>query len=186
MAITTSNINTGGADVTVGGTVAIVDEDGYYVGTTGGTNIGCTTGGVKIAYSYDATDIFCDQTLAPIEAAITNETATVEFEMLETNSDNIRFAVGQFVSSDDADDNKTGIGGLTTLTYYPLMLEIADNDDGTQTRKTTWTFFRTRPQGLESAFERENPTTVKVTFQAYADTSHASGHQLFSINEDLT
>lgn len=183
MAITVTNINTGGALVTIGGTVAPVDGDGFYIGTTGGTDVGATTGGVKINYSYDVQDIYCDQSLAPIESAITNESATIEFEMLETASANLRYAISQYVSQDDASDAKTGVGGIATISYVPLKLEITDNDN--TARKVTWTFFKCRPQGLETNFERENPTTISVTFQAYADTTHASGHQLFSINEDL-
>jgi len=183
MAINVSNINTGGATVTIGGTVNSEDGDGYYIGTSGGTNVGCTQGGVSISYSYEVSDIYCDQTLAPVESAIINETAEIEMELLESNSENLRYALSQYVSSDDASDKKTGVGGITTVNYQPIMLEINDNDD--TSKKTTWTFFRTRPNGPEINFERENPTAISVTFQAYADTTHTSGHQLFSVNEQV-
>ena len=183
MAITVTNINTGGADVTIGGTVNEADLDGYYIGTTDGTNVGCTTGGVKISYVYETQDIYCDQNLAPVETAITTESATIELEMLESNSENLRYALSQYTSEDDASDKKTGIGGVVTISYVPLMLEITDNDD--TTKKTTWTFFKVIPESPELNFERENPTAISVTFKAFADTDHASGHQLFSIDEEL-
>jgi len=184
MAITTTNINTAGAEVTIGGTVNSVDGDGYYVGTTGGTDVGCTTGGVTVSYSFETRDIYCDQVTAPVETAIINETATIKFDMLESDADNLAIAIQQCTTTTDAGvANKIGVGGLVTITFVPLMLEILDNDDTSLT--TTWTFFKTISGGIETNFERENPTGVSVTFTAYADTSHASGHQLFSVNEAL-
>ncbi len=182
MAITTANINTGGAVVTIGGTVSTADVDGYYVGTTGGTDVGCTTGGVTVTYSFETSDIFCDQILAPVDVAITSENATIEFEMLESDASNLALAIQQCVTKNAAGANKIGIGGITNIAFVPLQLAITDNDTNFV---TTWTFFKCTSGGLETNFERENPTTVRVTFTAYADTTHASGHQLFSINEAL-
>jgi len=186
MAINVENINTGGAIVKIGATTALntVDADGFVIGLATGVDVGATTGGVKIAYSYETQDIYCDQHLAAVETAIISETATVEFEMLESDSDNLRYAIGLYESSDDASDKKTSVGGKTIPQYYALELTIPDND-APSARNVVWTFFKTRSQGFESNFERENPTTIKVTFTAYANTSFASGHQLFSINEDI-
>jgi hypothetical protein len=176
MAVTTANIRTGGAVVTVGGTVASVDSDGFYIGTTSGTDIGCTTGGVAVSYTFETSDIFCDQLLSPVDVAITGESATIEFEMLETDLDNLEMALSQVVT----DTGKIGVGGIRTLAFTPVMLKVSDNKD--ETKETTWTFYRCKPGGFATTFSRENPTSVKVTFTAYADTTHASGHQLFSIN----
>lgn len=184
MAITTTNINTKGADVTIGGTVNTVDVDGFYIGTTSGTNVGCTSGGVTVAYSFETRDIFCDQVTAPVETAVINETATIKFDMLESDADNLAIAIQQCTETTDAGvANKIGVGGIESVSFTPLMLEITDNDN--TALKTTWTFFKTITGGMETNFERENPTSVAVTFTAYADTSHASGHQLFSVNEAL-
>lgn len=180
MAITTSNINTAGAKITIGGDVNDVDGEGYYVGTTGGTDVGCTTGGSRISYSFETNDIFCDQVLAPVETAITSESAEIEFEMLETNAANIQYAIQQYVSTSTGSAEKIGVGGIHSIQYLPVKLEIPDNDTGLL---TTWTFFRCVSQGMEISFERENPSTLGVTFKAYADSSHASGHQLFSVNQ---
>jgi hypothetical protein len=183
MGITVTNINTGGAVVTIGGTVNGADGDGYYIGTTGGTDIGCTQGGITMNYSNEVTEIFCDQTLAAVSAAITSETAEIEMEMLESNAENLRFAIGQYVSNDDASNKKTAVGGYATVQYVPLMMEVPkSNDPGKQ---VTWTFYKIRPQGPEVNFERENPTAISVTFSAYAETSYPSGHQLFSIDEEI-
>jgi hypothetical protein len=103
--------------------------------------------------------------------------------MLESNVPHIKEAVTQNTYDSSASANKLAAGGITTVNFVPLVLEITDNDTGLL---TTWTFFKTLPGGFESNFERENPTTVGVTFTAYADTTHASGHQLFSVNEALT
>ena len=176
MAVTTANIKTGGAVVTVGGSVTAVDVDGYYIGTTGGTDLGCTTGGVAVNYTFETSDIFCDQLLAPVDIAITGESATIEFEMLETDLDNLEIALSQVVS----DTGKIGVGGINTVTFTPVMLKINDNKDAA--KETTWTFYKCKPGGFSTTFSRENPTSVKVTFTAYADTTHASGHQLFSVN----
>jgi hypothetical protein len=184
MAITVTNINTAGAEVTLGGTVETVDVDGFYIGTTGGTNVGCTNGGVTVAYSFETKDIYCDQVTAPVETAIINETASIKFNMLESDADNLQIAIQQCVYSQDVGvANKIGVGGIVTVNFTPLMLVIKDNDD--QSLETTWTFFKTISKGIETNFERENPTGISVTFTAYADTSHASGHQLFDVNEAL-
>ena len=184
MAITTTNINTGGATVTIGGTVNSVDVDGFYIGTSGGTDVGCTNGGVTVVYSFETRDIYCDQVTAPVETAVINETATIKFDMLESDADNLAIAIQQGTSTTDAGvANKIGVGGLVTVNFTPLQLEITDNDDTSLI--TTWTFFKTITGGMETNFERDNPTGVTVTFTAYADTDHASGHQLFSVNEAL-
>ena len=183
MAITTTNINTGGATVTVGGTVTDVGATGYYTGTTGGTNVGCTTGGVRVSYSFETQEIFCDQSLAAVESAITSETASVEFDMLETNAAHLQYALQQYTSASTATQNFVGVGGITTLTPIPLMLEIIDNDDST--KNTTWTFFKCINKSMEINFERENPTSVGCNFTVLADTDHASGHQLFDVIEDI-
>lgn len=182
MAITTANINTGGATVYVGGTVETVDADGYYVGTTGGTDVGCTTGGVTISYTFETSDIFCDQVLAAVDTAVTSESATVEFEMLETSAENLAIALGQAVSTADASNSKIGVGGLRSVNYVPVKLTIPDTQTGLL---TTWTFYRCRPGNFSISFNRDTPSTVSCTFTAYADTTHVSGHQLFSVNQAL-
>jgi len=185
MAITVTNINTGGAVVTLGGAVEAADVDGFYIGTTGGTDVGCTNGGVTVTYSFETRDIFCDQITAPVETAIINETATIKFDMLESEADNLAIAIQQCTETTDAGvANKIGVGGITTVNFTPLMLVITDNDN--TSLHTTWTFFKTISGGMETNFERENPTSLTVTFTAYADTDHASGHQLFSVNEALS
>jgi len=90
MAITATNINVKGATVRVGGTV-ITDPSSadWYDVSPAGTDVGCTTGGVTVTYSLDTSDIFCDQSTPPVDVAITGETATVEFSMLESTAENL-------------------------------------------------------------------------------------------------
>lgn len=186
MAVNAANINTAGAVVTVGGVIPLAqnpDADGFYWGTVSGTDIGCTSGGVQLSYSYEKNDIFCDQTLAAVEAAIISETAEVSFNMLETNAQNLQYALNNATYLADSSEAKIGMGGLTSMTYVLLKLEVADNDTGLL---TTWTFFKVLPGSFQINFERANPTQAQVKFTAYADTSHPAGHQLFSIHEDLT
>jgi hypothetical protein len=184
MSITVTNINTAGAVVTIGGVVNVVDADGFYIGTTGGTDVGCTDGGVTVQYSFETKDIYCDQVTAPVETAIINETATIKFNMLESDADNLKLAIQQCTTHVDVGvASKVGVGGIVTVNFTPLMLEITNNDDASL--KTTWTFFKTISGGMETNFERDNPTSIAVTFTAYADTTHASGHQLFSVKEEL-
>jgi len=184
MAINTENINTGGARVSIGARTNLnVAENSHVSGLTSSTDLGATTGGVKITYTYETQDIFCDQHLAPIETAVISESATIEFEMLETDSENLRYIIDLYQSYDSSNAKLTSVGGQTSITYYALVLEIADNDNND--RDVTWTFFKVRSQGIETNYERENPTTAKVTFIAYADTSYSSGYQLFSIKEEL-
>lgn len=187
MAIDITRINTGGAAVTIGGVIPLAtnpDGDGFYWGTVSGTDVGCTQGGVNVSYSFDKTDIFCDQTLPPVETSITSETAEISLNMLESDAINLNLAIQQtaFIENSGV-ERKIGVGGVTTITFVPLKLEIIDNDTG---NLTTWTFFKTLTNGIEINFERENPTQVTVTFTVYADTSHAVGHQLFSIHEDIS
>ena len=185
MAINVENINTGGARVSVGARTNLNSADnGHVSGLTSSTDLGATTGGVKITYTYETQDIYCDQNLAPIETAVISESATIEFEMLESDSENLRYVIDLYESYDSAGSKLTSVGGKSTITYYALVLEIADNDN--TDRDVTWTFFKVRSQGLETNYERENPTTVKVTFIAYADVTYSSGYQLFSIKEELT
>jgi hypothetical protein len=83
-------------------------------------------------------------------------------------------------SKDAASAYYVGVGGITTISFLPLQLEVIDNDTA---YLTTWTFFKTMAGGIETNFERDNPTAVGITFTAYADTDHASGKQLFQIAE---
>jgi len=182
MSVQATNINTGGAIVKVGGTVSgSANADGYYDMEVDGTDVGCTQGGVTVTYTIESSDIFCDQITSPVEVAITGETATVEFEMLESEASNIKLVLSAQASSKDGTSNYfVGVGGVTTITFQPLELTITDNDTGYLTK---WCFYKAIAGGIESNFERENPTAVGVTFTAYADTDHASGKQLFQINE---
>ncbi len=184
MAITASNINVKGAEVRVGGTV-ITDPSStsWYDVSPQGTDVGCTTGGVTVTYSLDKSDIFCDQVTAPVDVAITGETATVEFSMLESTAENLKLVLADFASSEDEDGVAywLGVGGINTISYTVLELEITDNDTG---YLTTWTFFKCVSGGIEANFERENPTAFGVTFTAYADTTHSSGKQLFQVRQN--
>jgi len=184
MAITAANINVKGAEVRVGGTV-ITDPSNasWYDVSPQGTDVGCTTGGVTVTYSLDKSDIFCDQVTAPVDVAITGETATVEFSMLESTAENLKLVLADFASSEDEDGVAywLGVGGINTISYTVLELEITDNDTG---YLTTWTFFKCVSGGIEANFERENPTAFGVTFTAYADTTHSSGKQLFQVRQN--
>lgn len=187
MAIDITRINTGGAVVTIGGVIPAAtnpDGDGYYWGTVSGIEVGCTQGGVTVSYSIEKTDIFCDQTLPPVETSITSETAEVVMNMLESDAVNLNLAIQQTSYIENVGvDRKIGVGGVTSITFVPMKLEITDNDTS---NLITWTFFKVLSNGIEINFERDNPTQVAVTFTAFADTSHAAGHQLFSIHEDIT
>jgi len=186
MSINTDSINTKGAVVTVGGVIPVAtrpDADGYYWGTVSGTDVGCTVGGVKVKYSFEKQDIFCDQTLAAVKSAIISETAEVSFSMLETDVEKLQHALQLCEYLENVGvERKIGVGGLTTITYVPLKLEVADDATGLI---TTWTFFKVLSGGIDINFDRANPTQADVTFTAYADTTHAAGQQLFSIHEAL-
>lgn len=186
MSVSAANINTAGAVVTIGGVIPLAtnpDADGYYWGSVSGTDVGCTTGGVKVSYSYEKQDIFCDQVLSAVEAAIVSESAEISFEMLETNAAKLKLALHNATYTASVSEAKIGMGGLRTMTYVLMKLEVADNDTGLL---TTWTFYKVLPGSFEINFERANPTKVGVKFTAYADSTHAAGHQLFSIREALT
>jgi len=182
MAVTATNINTGGAVVKVGGRVnASANADGYYDMDVLGTDVGCTNGGVTITYTIATSDIFCDQVTAPVAVAVTGETATVEFSMLESTAQNLKLVLSGGATSKDATAAfYVGVGGVTAAAFEPLQLIMTDNDTG---YLTTWTFFRCHPGGVTANFERENPTAFGITFTAYADTTHASGKQLFEVRQ---
>ena len=184
MAITATNINVKGATVRVGGTV-ITDPSSaaWFDVSPAGTDVGCTTGGVTVTYSLETSDIFCDQSTPPVDAAVTGETATVEFSMLESTAENLKLVLGDFASSEDEAGVAywLGVGGISTISYLALELETSDNDTG---YLNTWTFFRCLAGGIEANFERENPTAFGVTFTAYADTDHSSGKQLFQVRQN--
>ena len=185
--IDTTNINTKGAVVTVAGVAVSAtspDGDGFYWGTISGHDIGCTVGGVQVSYTYETQDIFCDQSLAAVETAIISEAAEVTFSMLETDVENLQYALQTATYLENANvDQKIGVGGSTLLVYIPLKLEIADNDTE---NLTTWTFHRCLANGFNINFERENPSQADVTFTAYAKTAYTVGHQLFSIHADIS
>lgn len=184
MAITSSNINTGGAVVLLGGTVSSsTNADGFYDMQTSGTDVGCTSGGVTVTYTRETSDIFCDQVTSPVSVSLTGETATIEFDALESTAENIELMMDSNMveSVDGTSAYFVSAGGNTTVTFQPLQLKITDNDTG---YLTYYTFFRTIAGGFEANFERENPTTLGVTFTAYADTSHAAGKQLFQIAQN--
>jgi len=184
MAITTTNIQTGGAEVRLGGTVAAdAGNADWFDVNPEGTDIGCTNGGITVTYSLETSDVFCDQVTSPVDIAITGETATVEFSMLESTAENLKLVMGAFATSEDEAGVAywVGVGGAKTVTFQALELEIVDNDTG---YLTTWTFFRTFAGGIETNFERENPTAFGVTFTCYAETTHASGKQLFQVRQN--
>ena len=184
MGVTATNINVSGAVVRLGGTVgADSGNASWFDVDPQGTDVGCTQGGVTITYSLETSDIFCDQVTSPVHVAITGETATIEFSMLESTAENMKLALSAFASSEDEGGVAywLAVGGIQTITYIPLELEIADNDTG---YLTTWTFFRCVPGGIEANFERESPTAFGVTFTAYAETTHSSGKQLFQVRQN--
>ena len=185
MAIDTSNINTKGAVVTIGGTVLNApDADGFYWDTISGVDLGCTQGGVTVSYSFEKNDIFCDQTLAAVASSIISETAEVSFNMLESDVEHLQYAIQQMSYLETVGvDKKIAVGGVTAINYVPLKLEVADQDTG---NLTVWTFFKVLTGGIEINFERDNATQVQVTFTAYAETSYPAGSQLFSIREDIS
>lgn len=184
MAITSSNINTGGATVFLGGTVSSsTNSDGFYDMQTSGTDVGCTTGGVTFTYTRETSDIFCDQITSPVSVSLTGETASIEFDALESTAENIELLMdtNMLESTDGTDAYYVSIGGKSTVTFQPLQLRISDNDTGYY---TYYTFFKTISGGFETSFERENPTNLGLSFTAYADTSHAEGKQLFQITQN--
>lgn len=182
MGVTATNINTGGAVVKVGGRInAAANGDGFYDMDVLGTDVGCTTGGVTVTYTIETSDIFCDQVTSPVNVAVTGETATVEFSMLESTAQNLKLALsGGAISSDAVSAFYVGVGGVPGAAFEPLQLVITDNATG---YLTTWTFFKCHPGGITANFERENPTAFGITFTAYAETSHASGKQLFQVKQ---
>jgi hypothetical protein len=182
--IDTDNINVAGGVITVGGVILHApDANGVYWGTVSGVEVGCTTGGQNVAYSYDKTDIFCDQTSAAVDTSITKETVTVKFNMLESDAQHLQHAIqnAEYLESVGA-SRDISVGGKTAITYVPVKIEVPDQDTGLI---TTWTFFKCATSGFEINFERDNPSEVKVTFEAYAETAYPTGHQLFSIHEAL-
>lgn len=185
MSIDITNINTGGAVVTIGGSIQHnPDADGYYWGTVSGIDVGCTAGGVQVAYNFDKNDIFCDQTLAAVDSSIVKETAEVTLSMLETDAAHLKDAIQQCVYKLNAGtEEKIGVGGIVTITYVPLKLEIVDADT---LNLFTWTFYKVLTNGIDINFDRDKPSECKVKFTAYADTTHAVGHQLFSVHQDIT
>jgi hypothetical protein len=184
MAITTTNIQTGGAVVYVGGTVsASTNTDGFYDMSATGTDVGCTSGGVTLTYTRDTSDIFCDQVTAPVSTSLTGETVTIEFDALESTAENIEILMNASMteSADGTTAYWLGVGGNTTITFQPAQLKITDNNTS---YLTYYTFFKTLAGGFEANFERENPTAIGVTLTAYSDTTHATGLQLFEIQQN--
>jgi hypothetical protein len=186
MAINVSNINTKGAVITIGGVIPAAtnpDADGFYWGSVSGVDAGCTAGGVTVSYKSEKKDIFCDQTLAAVDTSLVSESAEISFNMLETNVEKLILAVQQAVSDISGTEAKMALGGATAVTTVIMKLEIADDVTGLL---TTWTFYKVASNGIDINFERDNPSQVKVTFVAFADTAKAVGHQLFSVHEALT
>ena len=183
MAITTTNIQTGGAVVFVGGTVSSsTNTDGFYDMQSSGTDVGCTTGGVTLTYTRDTGDIFCDQVTSPVSVSLNQETATIEFDALESTAENIELLMNSSMvtSTDGVGAYWVGIGGMNTVAFQPAQLKITDNDTS---YLTYYTFFKTVAGGFEENFERENPSAIGVTLTAYADTTHGTGKQLFEIEQ---
>jgi hypothetical protein len=101
--------------------------------------------------------------------------------MLESTAENLKLALsGGAISSDAVSAFYVGVGGVPGAAFEPLQLVITDNATG---YLTTWTFFKCHPGGITANFERENPTAFGITFTAYAETSHASGKQLFQVKQ---
>lgn len=184
MAVTASNINTGGAVVELGATIdGTVNVDGFYDTTTPGTDVGCTTGGVTVTYSRETSDIFCDQLTSPVSVSLTGETATIEFDALESTAENIELLLNSNMvqSVDGTGAYYVAVGGGNSIAFQAAQLKITDNDTGFL---STYSFFRVVSGGFEANFERENPTSLGITLTAYADTAREVGKQLFQIEQN--
>lgn len=184
MALTVANIITGRARVYYGGTI-LNDPDavlGCYWDTNG-IDIGCTDGGIQIAYEAERQDVFCDQSLTPVTSFISAESVEISFTMRELNIENLQRAIENTTLTSTASAKCLDVGGDTSFVPIPLKVEVDFND--ASGRRFVYTFFMVRSTGgLDVTYgERENPAQADVTFTAFADTTKPAGQQLFSVVE---
>ena len=143
-------------------------------GETTATDLGNTSGGVKLAASMDTSDIEVDQELDPVDVIITKNTKTITVPLAEFTLANLKLAFpGSTIITDATDKTKMKLVVSSTagkslkdmagkLLLHPTKRETAD-----VTKDVT--FWKAAPTGkLDVTYGKNDLKIINIEFTAFA------------------
>ncbi len=158
--------------------------------TVGGTDIGATNGGIKFTPTVAIQKVFVDQSSMPQRHFITQEEATLTANLTEYNLTKLALVMpgGTYTLDAGAVKKKIEVGGdqIATADYVELVVTPTTDGIGTLTTDNNLkiTIFKcipiTRP---ELSFTKDGVRFVPVTFDAIADSTKATGKQLYLLGD---
>lgn len=151
-------------------------------------DMGVTEGGVTVTYTPKDSPVMCDQYLSAVTVFRVEETATIEAGFLQTTMAGLSQAFGDYGNGDVV----TVVGAPSTDTFYvggrqnistsTCDLTIPKND-GTANNILVHVNKIYAGKETKMNFQRDKPTTYKVTLDALADPTQVVGKQLFYMVE---
>lgn len=150
-------------------------------GTPAGTTIGATAGPVEFVFRPMPVEFKVEQALSPVDFAVSEEEATMTFEIAETTGVTLqKFFQGGTAVNATAASAWIYMGGSYTPATRSITLIHRRRDNAT--RYSYVHFYKAfLADMLTLPFSRSNPTFWKVRMKALADTSRAQNDHLFQL-----
>ena len=166
MAINIDNIEIGEGDLTVW---VGVDSEGGVGGVTQ-VEVGASRG-AELAIKKSYKDIEIGQVLAPVQAPIIGEEASLKVTLLENTLKNLVIALGG--DTDDISVDTYTFGNSKKVTYCKVQYKCQQAQTfGGVAKYDTVILFRTiAAEGLSLAFAKADERAFDVTFKAYPRTT---------------
>jgi len=133
-----------------------------------GTDLGYTSGFVKVSYSGDSIEKRVDQSDAALDELLTTQTFEVTVPLAEYNLERFEDIFPGATLTTDTTKKRldlSGVGGSllpSLVTTSPLIITPLE---GTANEKITLHYAVPKP-GMEFSFEKENVRVYEVTFKA--------------------
>jgi len=135
--------------------------------------LGCTEGGVRVAFTTDVSDLMCDQWgTQPYDQMITGQGARVTVPLAEYTLENLALALNQELIADALIEGERLVGTKMTTLGQSLLLEKYV-DGIVSTDPTDWMRFPiAAPVGSpEILFSRSDQRVIEIEFVAFPDAS---------------
>ena len=161
---------------------------GDYDSWTGWTHIGYTGDVSNMSYAYDVFSYTPEQATSPVVKRKDNEIMRIRFNLAQFSGDHLALVTGGTATDTAAGASQKGYskivgGGDTDISEYAFALE-GYRKDASGDKQPVRIFFHKATISADGdiPFGKASATTVPVTVEAVADTSKASGSQLFEIH----
>ena len=192
MATDARNIIMGPARIYIGGTAPTapagltplkVNTSG--VPSTGGTEVGLTSGPAVFTFKQDMKKIMSQQGMAPVAVVPVSEESSLKFSVLEVDLSRLTDLMNgsQFTadSSSTPLSERLTAGGSISLTtkVVTLVAEQQDQTTGTKLYHAICLYKAYNEAETAITFDRENETVIEVTMSALADTTRVTKDQVF-------